>query len=181
MTKHEKIKELRREQESLMYKDSKVKNSIYIPKMAFTQRGMETSMLFFESELLIEQDIYTECVSRDYKPEDKERTLYKYIHNPFFREEYQEKITSNGNKAYLIPLSELLNISKTYKKKDNSGEIKSMFKLADKKSKETTPPTSLEESFNDMTIKDYCAIHWKKPVSDKEWLNNFIRETFNLK
>lgn len=169
MNKNEKIKELRRYQESLMYKDSGCSDSIYIPKMAFTSAGQETLMMFFESELSMEKDIYTECVSRDYAPEDEERTLYKFKHNPFFKEEYQKKETKTGVEAYLVPISELLNISKKQKSEDL--EKAKNFKLL-------TPPKSNTEK---MTIKDYCAIHWKLPVSDKEWLNNLIKETFNLK
>jgi hypothetical protein len=47
----------------------------------------------------------------------------------------------------------------------------------------TTRPATSEESFamthkdplvSDMTIQDFAAIMWRKPVSNKEWLNNLI-------
>lgn len=47
----------------------------------------------------------------------------------------------------------------------------------------TTKPATPEESFamthkdpliSDMTIQDFAAIMWRKPVSNKQWLNNLI-------
>ena len=31
---------------------------------------------------------------------------------------------------------------------------------------------------NELTIRDKAAITWKKPVSNKGWLNKLIKETF---
>jgi hypothetical protein len=32
----------------------------------------------------------------------------------------------------------------------------------------------MDENVKNMTIRDYCAIHWQKPVSSKDWLNALI-------
>lgn len=33
-----------------------------------------------------------------------------------------------------------------------------------------------DDNFKSMTIRDFAAIHWKKPISDKAWLNALIQK-----
>jgi hypothetical protein len=42
---------------------------------------------------------------------------------------------------------------------------------------EEDSPEPKDAPMSKMTMKDHCAIEWRLPVSDKQWLNDLIRKT----
>ena len=131
----------------------------FIPKMAYVPKELdEVCMGFFENELL-QGDLYTEKVSMSMESEDASRTLYKVLHNPFYKDEYATSPPNEitGNVRYYIPLSEMEKVQKP--------EVKE-FNLID-------PDEDMP--MDQMTMRDLAALLLKKPVSKKKWLNDIIR------
>lgn len=149
-----------------------------ISKMAFQPSGLsEKHVGFFESEISKGEDIYIEFGSKDLTPElvagYQLRDLLKWRFNPNFREEYptSDPDPVSGHRRFFVPIAELTVVVKPEQK---------MLKTTN------TPPEvkkeSKEEAFNndsdpytrEMTIRDYAAIHMRKPCSQKSWLNELI-------
>lgn len=101
-----------------------------------------------------------ELVQQQYAgPYSPERTLYKWNGNKVVLPQYK----SQTEDRYHLPISELVPV-----KPDNfSDELEDIMALIDS-----------DGNMRELTIKDHCAIIWKKPVSEKEWLNNLIKQTF---
>jgi hypothetical protein len=128
----------------------------------------EKHITFFASELEraeyydVPKNVYTEFISSEYIPEDAKRTLYKWIFNPHWRTEYDViEATESIQERYMIPVSELRIVQQAAAQK----EIK-------------LPSLDLgptDEPFNMLTIRDLAAIMLKKPVSNKQWLNEIIK------
>jgi hypothetical protein len=141
----------------------------YVPKMAYIPKGMsELHIGFFPSELSRGVDFFTEFVDKDLEPEDPERQLYLWKHNPHWSEEYIEN--NNGNYTwYMIPVSELYKVdlsNKIEKKTEPQKSFVSDFEIAEL----TDAPIS------DLSIRDLAAILLNKPVSNKKFLNDLIIE-----
>lgn len=137
----------------------------FIPKCAYQPRGLDGLHLgFFESELKKPADIYTEFVSIELDPEDPDRNLYKWRYNPHYAEEYEAtKPNANGHVRYLIPVAELIKIEELQVEESPFPDFDLM-----------NPEN--DEPFARMTMKDFCAITWKRPLSDKKWLNDLINQ-----
>ena len=108
------------------------------------------------------KNVYTEFISSEYIPEDPKRTLYKWVFNPHWRTEYDIiEATESIQERYMIPVAELRIVQQPVAQK----EIKlQQLDLG---------PT--DEPFNMLTIRDLAAIMLKKPVSNKQWLNEIIK------
>jgi len=157
------------------FRELGIADANFIPKLAYKYSGVtEKHIGFFPSEVGKGMDIYIELTSSDLLPEDPERTLYKWRFNPNYQEEY-EALEKDGTTRYMIPVSELILM------KNNAPEI-----IIDQKYKE--PNKVKEFSFSnadenedapisEITIRDYAAIIWKKPISNKNWLNNLINKS----
>jgi hypothetical protein len=146
-----------------------VSEPLFIPKMAYKPATKdEKHITFFASELEraeyydVPKNVYTEFISSEYIPEDAKRTLYKWIFNPHWRTEYDViEATESIQERYMIPVSELRIVQQAAPLK----EIK-------------LPSLDLgptDEPFNMLTIRDLAAIMLKKPVSNKQWLNEIIK------
>jgi len=123
----------------------------------------------------------------------EDRPLFKYKHNPYFAEEYDVKEGTNSMGenyfAYTVPLSELMVIMSdgdeiTYnlyekRKAEAPKEQVSLSVFPDfekqfiPKLKEKTEELSLDlptedEGMSEITIRDFAAIIWQKPVSTKD-------------
>lgn len=150
-----------------------IEDPVYIPKCAYQPRGLDgLHMGFFESEIKKAVDVYTECVSINLEPEDPDRKLYKWRHNPHYQDEYPKTDpNSNGHVRYLIPVSELIIIEVPEEKE------KSLFPNFDIPDDDPLRNVDVEgdEPLARMTMKDFSAIMWKKPVSSKKWLNDLIK------
>lgn len=164
LSKKQKI-ELLKDKHLDLFKQEKVKQPKFIPKMCYMHKG-ELVVSFYPSEITQGQDIYTEFVSRDYEPEDPERKLWKWIYHDAYDTEYEksEPHPTSGDRRYLIPKDELIEVTKV------AEQSELIF--------EPLPDADADVPYNSMTLRDYAAIQWKLPVSHKAWLNNLIN---NLK
>jgi len=145
-----------------------IKNPFFVGTMAYKPIGKnELFISFFPSQLKKGQDIYTEFVTRDYDPETKDRTLYKWKYNEFYEEEYESvDIEGSTDKRYLIPVSEL-------------EEVSSTTKLVEFSAFDEIMDPDEDAPLDQVTIRDLAAILLKKPVSRKKWLNQIIKENGN--
>jgi transposase len=98
----------------------------FAAKTAFYSKGkFGRQIQFFENELNKSSDIYVELVDieRDAQgheinmiPMFWERPLFKYRYNPYFKEEYEVKTSTNSRgdeySVYVIPTSELVCVNK---------------------------------------------------------------------
>lgn len=98
----------------------------FTAKTAFYSKGkFGRQIQFFENELNKGTDIYVELVDieRDARgaetnmvPMFWERPLFKYRYNPYFKEEYEVKTSTNSRgeeySAYVVPTSELVCVNK---------------------------------------------------------------------
>jgi hypothetical protein len=140
-----------------------VPDALFFPKMAYRPKGKdEMHLSFFPSELKRGFDIYTEFASREYEPEDQERTLWKWRFNPHWEEEYEA--TPDLQVRYLIPVSELIKVTAPKKTEVVQGDMFANLDLG------------IDDApFNELTIRDLAALLLREPVSKKEWLNNLIK------
>lgn len=139
----------------------------FIPKMSHFQKGLTgLQMGFFEGELSKGCDLYTEKVSMSLEPEDPNRTLYRWRHNPHFKEEYATSDPNEGGFVrYFIPVDELEEVYVEQEKINKKDDIKIPF----------NPNT--DAPMDQFTIRDYAAIHLQQPVSQKAWLNDIIKSS----
>jgi hypothetical protein len=98
----------------------------FAAKTAFYSKGkFGRQIQFFENELNKGTDIYVELVDieRDARGHETnmipmfwERPLFKYRYNPYFKEEYEVKTSTNSRgdeySVYVIPTSELVCVNK---------------------------------------------------------------------
>lgn len=174
--KREKLKKLREFHQAELDKIG-VTGAIFIPKMAYKPYGKtEKHIAFFLSEINRGEDVYVEFCSKELEPEDPERRLYKWRFNPHFQEEYEvtDPNPQTGHVRYLVPVSELVVIKvNTPGETISESEAKSAnieFALND--------PDEGDLPMDQMTIRDYAAIHLKKPISRRKWLNDAISSGF---
>lgn len=148
-----------------------IDNPLFIPKCAYKPYGGSDLVLgFFPSELKKGVDIYTEFTSIDLEPEDPKRTLYKWRYNPHYADEYETtEPNTQGHVRYLIPVDELVKIE--IKQEETLAPEAKIFPDFD----EIMDPNA-DASLSSMTITDFAAIMWKKPVSQKQWLNELIKK-----
>lgn len=164
--KREKLKKLR-DYHQPVFDRLGVPNAIFFGKLAYRPSGMEEIHIsFFESEINKGEDVYVEFTNRDLVPEDPERTLYKWVNNPHYAEEYAvtEPSVKTGHVRYLVPVSELVVMST----KTEPGVQKELF--------EELPDADADPLISMLTIRDFAAIMWKAPVSTKKWLNELIKQ-----
>jgi hypothetical protein len=161
----------------------------FIPKLAYTPKNSNERVIsLFASEIIGNEDIYTEFVSTTLEPEDPERRLWKWPYNAEFNTEYAktEPHPATGHQMYLIPVDELIDVAELHW---GHLKTKSNPKVTETVQLELPIETPIEVSnliedtitdapLNQMTIRDKAAIDWKIPVSDKEWLNKLITKHF---
>ena len=181
MTNRDKVIELIKYHKPLFIKEG-VTNPKFIPRLCYPHKGVQV-VTFFQKEIAGGQDIYIEFCNRELEPEDENRTLWKWIFNPEYDTEYElsDPHPSSSDRRYIIPITELVNV-KEFHEKQTAGESPL---AAGPVLPEPDSPTGswikLEETdvpYEAMTIRDYAAIQWKMPVSNKPWLNELIIKTF---
>lgn len=171
------------------FKNTKVDNYNYVPKLVFSRKNSEPMMSFFQSELEFEY-VFTEPEDRETGVNNKQRLLYRFA--PDLLENVESFTTSTGSIRYEIPLSKMelvyddANIiepvkASSKKAVSNSAPYNSLEDMEQqlKENLEGKPKKRIskeDEAFSKMTIKDYFAIHHLKPVSDKPWLNQLIKD-----
>jgi len=148
----------------------------FIPKLAFKPKGLSEIMItLFASELKKGKDVYTEFVSKEYEAEDFQRSLWKWE----YKNDWKTRYRNNGSPIasgvqYYIPTSELVLVSRDNELIFNKPTVSKDFKNDLKSVLKSAPKEPAEPLISQMTIKDFAAIIWKEPVSDKEWLNILI-------
>lgn len=158
----------------------------YVPKH---REDMVVSM--FPSEMNHVDGIYMELTNGENYPLFEQPVLYKLRYNPYYKDGEYEVIpadpTRNKNsETYLIPVSELELVAgqptpgviqMTVPKKP----VVSIDTILNKKVTETFTEKKFKEGedahYSEMTIRDLAAIFLKKPVSNKQWLNNLINNS----
>ena len=151
------------------FREAGIVDPFYVPKCAHYVKGQEGKFMgFFKSELSKGVDIYTECVDFELNSEDPSRTLYKIKYNPFYEEEYLAEPTKSGDNRYLIPLSEMIIVEPESVKTESTNNP---FPDFESSFLDTDTDTALAQ----MSVRDFAAIMWKKPVSNKKWLNELIK------
>lgn len=193
MSRKEKTEELLRKHEPL-FKILKIHDPLYILKNAYFISGKKGRFIqLFESEVSKEKDIYMEFVNKELTPDLTDRPLFKLKYNPFYKEEYEmeTKMTEEGREydVYIVSVSELKVIL------EDSSEINySLYESGLYEKVKVSPFPDFEKEYlskeitlddilvgedapiNDMSIADFAAIIWKKPVSNKVWLNSLIEK-----
>jgi hypothetical protein len=151
-----------------------VSDALFIPKMAYRPYGKtELHIAFFASEINKGEDVYVEFASKELVPEDPERRLYKWRFNPHFEEEYEktEAHPVTGHFRYLVPTEELIHI-KTFEVQTPAPVVEEIvpreFDLVD---------ANTDLPLDQLTIRDLAAIMLKRPVSQKPWLNEIIKQS----
>lgn len=150
----------------------------FCPKMAYVPSGKrEKCVTFFQMEIDSERDVYTEFVSRDYKPEDPERRLWKWKYNPHYKDEYDT--TATEPIRYIIPINELelitieeathevkkLRTKPTVEKEVDENTIKETL-IKDK--------TIIDIPLSELTTRDLISIIHLVPLSNKGSINELI-------
>lgn len=173
ITKREKILWLKAYHKRLFEKEG-VNFPKFIPKVNYYEETVgERVVSFFPKEIYGGKDIYIELSTRNYLVEDPKRTLYKWVHNPEYETEYKKSNphANSKDKRYLIPIDELINISELHVEPEvKEHVVKEQVELDFK----DTPTGDEDAPFADMTIRDFAAIQWKKPISQRAWLNELI-------
>ncbi len=147
----EKVFDLKKYHDKVFFNDPE---ALYYPKLFYTPSGkLGLYVSFFASELNRGRDIYTEMVDRYYVSQDETRTLYKLEYNQFWATQYEK--CSGTPLRYIVPVKELEVVSKPIPEEvdDDQGD---------------------DVEIAQMTIRDFAAIMWKKPVSHRNWLNILI-------
>ena len=196
-TKREAIKELRKKHEPLFVKEGLTLDAKFLPRNRYKHEG-ELVIGFYPSEIIANVDIYTEFWSRDWDPEDPNRTLWKWMYNAEYETEYKksEPHPTSGHRMYYIPTDELIDVEELHTPKPEGSlpiikeEVITEVVDSIKTDIIETPKEPVEEFLDDtplagedvpysaMTLRDHVAITYKKPLSNKAWLNNLITKTF---
>jgi hypothetical protein len=156
-----------------------IENPHFCPKMAYVPTGKrEKCVTFFTMEIEAEKDVYTEFVSREYKPEDPERRLWKWKYNPHFKDEYET--TATEPVRYIIPINELELIN-TEEVTNEVGKLRTKTTSVKKEVNTISEIESLikEDSITDipisqLTVRDLISIIHLTPLSNKGSINELV-------
>jgi len=146
-------------------------------KMAFYNKQGKNVVGIFASEFKKEKGFYFELITREFHPADENRTVYKIPYNSSFEEEYE----LNEKGSYLVPLEELRIVNPSSVAISGASAIldeqrRSTPAASPKPSVAYKAPAPMEDApYQEMTIRDFMAIHTGKPVSTKNWLNELIK------
>jgi hypothetical protein len=145
-------------------------------KMPFYDGQGRMVVGIFGSEFKKEKGFFFELINRSLDPIDSERKVYRVAPSNSFEEEYE----LNEKGSYLVPLDELRVVNEQSVFISKASAVTSSDKILAK-------PTSIQEMaykapapmedapYSEMTIRDYFAIQFLKPVSAKTWLNELIK------
>lgn len=133
----------------------------------------------FPSEFKRPKGFYFELIDSDLNPIDPDRKIYKIPYTESFDGEYE----LNAKGSYLVPIEDLkvvhrssILISKEGAFSEPTGGFKVTAKAQQELNNISKVPTLTEDApYSEMTIRDYFAIKVNKPVSNKNWLNELIK------
>jgi hypothetical protein len=134
----------------------------------------------FPSEFKKVKGFFFELIDSDLNPTDPDRKVYRVPPSVSFEEEYE----LNAKGSYLVPIEELKVVHRSSvaisKMSAFTGTDEPVFKVTQKAQEAVAnipkAPALMEDApYSDMTIRDYFAIQFLKPVSAKGWLNDLIK------
>ena len=115
----------------------------------------------FPSEFKKENGFFLEFIDSNLDPTDKERKLYRLQPT----ENYEDIYNLLQSGSYAVPLEDLEVASIPVKENKKDFEV-NFDTLDDVK----------DDNISNMTITDFAAIMWMKPVSTRSWLNKLIEQ-----
>lgn len=127
-------------------------------KSQFTNKGFKVIALY-PSELIKTNGFFIELIDSNLNPIDPKRTVYRMNAVENYEDVYEMLQTG----AYAVPMEELevVKIEEKVSAPKFEVDMGSLNKVED-------------ANISNMTITDFAAIMWMKPVSEKVWLNNLI-------
>lgn len=162
--KNEIVKEMRAFHQEFMNQHSRGEKYYFYPKVPFMRSNGVRVIGMFRSELeKPDENVYIETINLKYEALDKQRTLYKLKYNPHFKDEYELV----GNDRYNVPLDELEIVWQLPALQTQTSEMPTLSLIYDSENIE-------DNNLSQMTIRDLAAIMLKKPVSNKQWLNELV-------
>lgn len=192
MTRKEKTEELFKKHAPI-FRLMKVEDPVFTLKSAYFISGKKGKFIqLFESELGKEKDIYTEFVKKDLSPDLADRPLIKLRYNPFYKDEYEmeNKVTDDGKEysVYIVSVSELRVVLPNGKEVsyadyesgvtiDRQQTLFPDFEEEYGVISETPIEASGESTLANISLRDFAAIMLVRPISDKPWLNELIKQT----
>ena len=152
-------------------------------KMPFYDDRKRYVIGIFASEFKKEKGFYFELIDRKLDPLSQERKVYRVPFNNSFEEEYE----LNEKGSYLVPLDELRVVNTAAVAISKGSAVASFDKMFSSKvvpEEKTTPAAEqltpkADAPYNEMTIRDYIAIHTGRPVSFKSWINELVCKPYN--
>jgi len=150
---------------------------VFIPsKIGLTERHIG----IFPSELKTKEDVYIEFGDINCAPEKVDgyplAGLVRWRYNPNYNEEYPLAEPEIGSRSrFFIPITELIPVIKSVKLRTvTTPEKKEVERESTSNELASVPPDEVDPLTKEMTIRDYAAIHMRKPCSKKAWLNILI-------
>jgi hypothetical protein len=129
-------------------------------KLVFYDKGQKVVGIF-PNEFTKKNGFYIEFVDKALDPTDPERKLYRLP--PIENFENVFGMLSSG--SYAVPLENLEEVKPvTFKKITQEINLEGIQEGSVKQ----------DDHINKMTIRDFAAIIWQRPVSEKPWLNDMI-------
>lgn len=160
-----------------LIKDLGIQRTDFNMKMPFYDQKGRMVVGIFASEFKKEKGFFFELINRVLDPADSDRKVYRVAPSTSFDVEYE----LNEKGSYLVPLEELRVVNEQSVAISKSSAVTSSDRFSSKSSFSNIDvagkaPAPMEDApFNDMTIRDYYAIHTGKPVSARTWLNELIK------
>lgn len=170
-------------------------------KMPFFDGNGRYVIGVFPSEFKKEKGFFLELIDKNLNPLYPDRKVFRIAKNENFEEEYD----MNQYGLYLVPVDELRVINPSSVAVSKDGILSNDKVFSSGSSKQSSTPAKQETLFstksqpingpkpviaaaeskpqmpedapyNEMTIRDYIAIHTGKPVSNKAWLNKLLTQ-----
>jgi len=151
-------------------------------KRPFYDRQGRMVVGIFASEFRKEKGFYFELINANSEPYSDERTVYRIPSNPHFEQEYE----LNERGSYLVPVEELriVNVrsvaisgpSATLFGNPSSGSSPRPNSAPTPGRAQQPAPVGPDAPYSEMTMRDYYAMLSGKPVSNKAWLNELIKQ-----
>jgi hypothetical protein len=164
-----------------LIKDLQIDEKDFTIKKVFRHEG-KIVVPIMGYEFTKPKGLYFEVVKNDYSGfADESRTVYR-LPNSEKEEAIPDPVYAD---RYLVPL-EVLRVVDPFSvaiSKDSAVLSSEPFVKAFKEKSESSTiklfstKTTDDAPYSDMTIKDYFAIHTGRPVSNKQWLNDLIKQS----
>lgn len=158
-----------RERFKPIFEQLKVSEMSFYPKMLF-QRNRLLCVALYKNELERTEGFYTVIVDPQFDPLDGEFKLYHLKQNPKYATEYSLLETDK----WAIPYDAFEEVDM---------QLLMLDSLRNQPIKTDIPiqldNTDVDSPMSDMTVRDFAAITWRVPVSNKDWLNQMIKEFSN--